>query len=112
MWQLLAAMILATGGSTREIVTIRVENNAGCAVRVQVMQSGVVRQTLFVENSRTIVERVRVSSSFESLAFRVAGVGCPFARYTVAPINSFETSLLLQLHSVPTFSSLMPYRVR
>jgi hypothetical protein len=111
MWQLLAAMILTTAGIDREVVTIRVENYAGCAVRVQVMQRGAVRQTLFVENSRTITEAVRVPTSLESLSFRIIGIGCPFARYMVEPINHFETSLVLQIHSIPTFSSLMPYRL-
>jgi hypothetical protein len=111
MWQLLLAMILTTAGIAQEEVTIRVENYTGCSVRVQVMQRGVVRHTIFVDGTRPVTERVRVPTSADPLSFGIIGIACPFARYTVEPINVFETSLILRLHSIPIFSSLMPYRL-
>jgi hypothetical protein len=110
MWQLLAAVLLTAGNVTRTEVTVRVENWTGCAVRVQVMQRGAVRQSLFVENARTVTERVHVPSQIDPVGFRVIGIGCPFSRYTVEPLNHFETALVLRLHRIPIHSYLLPFR--
>lgn len=110
MWQLLAAFILTTSRMAAEDVTVRVENDAGCAVRIQVLQRGAYRYTIFVDATRTVTERFRVTSTLDPLSFRVIGIGCPFARYTVQPLNHFETSLLLRIASAPAFSYMLPYR--
>jgi hypothetical protein len=112
MFQLLAAMLLATSSTAQEEVILRLENNAGCAVRVQVLQFGSVRHTMFVHSGSTVMEKVRVPSPTEPLSFRVIGVGCPFTRYTVEPLNQFETALVLKLHNMPILASLAPYLLR
>lgn len=109
MWHLLLAGLLATNPA-RETVILRVENGAGCSVRVQVVQLGLVRSTMLVEANRTVTERVRVPSKAEPLSFHITGIGCPFSRYAVEPLNRFESSLVLRLHNVPVLSTLSPHR--
>jgi hypothetical protein len=112
MWQLIAALGMMANMAQDDSITLRVENTAGCAVRVQVMQFGNVRYNLLVEANRTITERVRVQSSSEPVSFRVIGIGCPFTRYEVDALNAFHQSLLLRLHNMPILSTLVPYRAR
>ena len=109
MWHLLAAILLAAPSARSEEITIRVENWASCTVRVQVLQRGVPRRTIFVESNRTVTERFRVPSTVDPIGFRVIGIGCPFTRYNVEPINTRETSLMLRLHNMPSLSYSQPY---
>ena len=109
MLQLFAAVILATSSVAREDITVRMENNAGCSVRVQVLQFGAVRHTFFLMSGRAVMERVRVPSAIEPVSFRVIGIGCPFDRYTVDALNEFQPSLVLKLHNMPSLSNLAPY---
>ena len=109
MWHLLAAILLSTPSTRSEEITLRVENWASCTVRVQVLQRGVPRRTIFVESNSTVVERFRVPSTVDPIGFRVIGIGCTFPGYNVEPLNTRETSLMLRLHNMPSLSYSQPY---
>lgn len=91
-------------------VTVRVSNEATCAIRVAVHQGGTPLRSLFVESltTRDVPVQLREEPGISPVEFRVVGTGCAFRDYTIpAPAVAFDgPRVRLIVGSIPTRSTI------